>query len=339
MYDFGDFDSSGTMGDPYMKLLSIVDPDEASIEFHKLRGGTPKTNITFTGLDGASIAPSFSISNDISQSLELIGKFIPVMLGIVALNAVVVITCCIIWLVSFCRRRKYKNVTARTPRRRLSPLRMNTRNSYVAGVDPSAVNSHAYEPVSMAFTDDTFVPPSPAFHRFEKNKGKGDQTYDPLSAQSDDPYIPPSPAFHPNSRASTMDNGRVSFADTTSMRDGRLSMADSSNMLLPPSPGSIMEEAVPEIENNDFETHSTFPQVQEPPYSQEAFFVPTETISSPLVQNNMSHVPTMNLTPPGPAVLHMSPNVKHGYLLPHRSSQRFESHRDVDSGDRPRSIV
>lgn len=202
MYDFGDFDSQGVMGDPYMKLLSIVDADEASIEFHRLRGGTPKTNITFSGLDGASVAPSFSISNDISESLELIGKFIPAMLGVVALNALVVIACCIVWLVSFCRRRRRKTAMIRTPRRRLSPMPVNHRNSYIAGVEPSAINSHTYEPVSMALTEDTFVPPSPAFHRFDK-KGKGDNfSGRPQSLSNPQPYEPMSPgpddSFSPN---------------------------------------------------------------------------------------------------------------------------------------------
>jgi hypothetical protein len=342
------------MGDPYMKLLSIVDADEASVEFHKLRGGTPKTNITFIGLGGASIAPSFSISNDISQSLELIGKFIPAMLGIVALNALVVIVCCIVWLISFCRRRKNENPMARTPRRRLSPIPMNLRNSYIAGVgDASAISPHAYEPVSMALTDDTFVPPSPAFYRFEKIKGKGEQTYDPVSSPSDDSFVPPSPAFHrhENNRTSVVENNRVSLADTVSVRDNRVSMADSRNALLP---GPIMQET----DSNGFATGQAVPQIQEPtfvppestppttpttsPYSQESFFVPTEAAAIPQpVFNNMNYIPanTTNLTPPGPAVLHMSPNVNPGYLLPHRLSQRFESRRDVDLGDRPRSIA
>ncbi|KAH9482643.1 putative aspartic-type endopeptidase CTSD [Psilocybe cubensis] len=183
VYDFGDFDASGNMGDPYMKFLSIVDADESSIEFHKERGGTPRTNITFVGLDGASVAPSFAISNDISESLELIGKYIPAMLGIVALNALILIVCCVVWMISFCRKRKLRQpaVTARTPRSRQSPIPgsinstmssmpMNPRNTYIAG-SPQA--NHSYQPVSMALTEDTFVPPSPAFHSFDREGGKG----------------------------------------------------------------------------------------------------------------------------------------------------------------------
>ncbi|KAF4619165.1 hypothetical protein D9613_005082 [Agrocybe pediades] len=179
MYDFGDFDDAGKMGDPYMKFLSIVDPDEGSVDFHKERGGTPRTNITFVGLDGVSVAPSFSISTDISESLELIGKLVPAMLGIVALNALVLIICCIVWLVSFCRKRKLR-ATPRVPRSRQTPtpldsrslaalesMPMNPRNSYIAGTPPSS--HHQYEPVSMALTEDTFVPPSPAFHKLGRD--------------------------------------------------------------------------------------------------------------------------------------------------------------------------
>jgi len=177
VYDFGDFDSSGQMGDPYMKLLSIVDPDQGSVDFHTERGGTPRTNITFVGLNGASVAPSFSISNDISQSLEMISKFIPAMLGIVALNALILIVCCIVWLVSFFRKRRVRS-TARTPRSRMSPMPprmspmpMDPRNTYIAG-SPSPTHPHTYEPVSMALTEDTFVPPSPAFHSFGREGSK-----------------------------------------------------------------------------------------------------------------------------------------------------------------------
>ncbi|KAF9009070.1 aspartic peptidase domain-containing protein [Cyathus striatus] len=165
VYDFGDFDESGKMGNPYMKLLSIVDPDEASIDFHNARGGTPRTNITFTGLNGISVAPSFSISNDISSSLERIGKYLPIMLGIVALNALVLIVLAIAGLVMCCRRlRKRKNtgLRTRTPLGRTSPMPMNPRSTYVAGY--GRPDTHVYEPVSMALTEDTFVPPSPAFH-------------------------------------------------------------------------------------------------------------------------------------------------------------------------------
>ena len=47
VYDFGDFDSSGKMGNPYMQILPLVDPNQASKEFHKVRGGSASGTITY----------------------------------------------------------------------------------------------------------------------------------------------------------------------------------------------------------------------------------------------------------------------------------------------------
>jgi len=179
LYDFGDFDSNHKMGDPYVKLLSIIDPDKASIAFKNARGGSgPKTNITYIGLNGAEIDPVFTISKDISNSLELIGTLVPIMLGIVALNALVVIGAGTWWIVSCCKKRQRRR-TMREPRGRATPIVLgSSRNSYLAQNGSSRQSymeqgnsedggtppvPHFYEPVSMAFTEDTFVPPSPAF--------------------------------------------------------------------------------------------------------------------------------------------------------------------------------
>ena len=171
IYDFGDFDESGKMGNPYLKLLSIIDPDEASVDFHKARGGEPKTNITYQGLDGVSVAPSFNISQDISASLERIGKYIPAMLGVVALNALILLVLVVAGTVIYCRRRGGQRIPARTPRGRMSPMPMNPRHSYVAGTLPLPEQTHTYQPVSMALTEDTFVPPSPGFYKFDGQAG------------------------------------------------------------------------------------------------------------------------------------------------------------------------
>ena len=337
VYDFGDYDGNGQMGDPYMKLLSIVDADEASIEFHNIRGGTPKSNITFTGLDGASIAPSFSISNDISQSLELIGKFIPVMLGIVALNAVVVIVCSVVWLVSFCRRRSQKSHVARTPRSRLSPIPMNPRNSYIAGVaDPSAISPHAYQPVSMALTEDTFVPPSPAFHRYEKKKvdGSGWSSTHDLSAASAEPCMPLSPAFSSseNQRLSMVDP-RASVMDTGSMRGVRVSSVASIHAVPSPSGEPRSDHFMSSTNSPDFYGHEHVAGIPEDPsaqYIQEPVNLPTEgtSFSSPTGMSNHQNPEVVEVPvatsahshhfhdgdfspsndtapPPGPAVLHV----------------------------------
>jgi len=173
IYDFGDFNSEGDMGDPYMKMLSIVDPNQASAQFHNERGGNPKTNITFVGLNGTTIQPVFSLSQDVSNSIQTISKFMPVMLALVALNALLLIAVAIAGICYLCRHRSKGNPRARPTRGREStdPMPMGPRNSYIAGVEPSQ-QPHRYEPVSMALTEDTlFVPPSPRFHKFDTSAG------------------------------------------------------------------------------------------------------------------------------------------------------------------------
>jgi len=212
------------MGDPYMKLLSIVDADEASVEFHKLRGGTPRTNITFTGLDGISVAPSFSISNDISASLEMIGKYIPAMLGLVALNAVILIVCCVVWLVSKCRKRNGSSRSPRNTRGRSSPMPNipSPRNSYMAGTG----STHNYEPVSMAAVDDSGYPQSTRSHMSRIDPTSRDSLLNRSNVAS--PAVP-SHAYEPTSA------DRNSFVRSQTPRSSHM-----------PPPGSPMSPEHPQ---------------------------------------------------------------------------------------------
>ena len=167
VYNYGDFDGSRNMGNPYMLFLSLVDPNNASVEFHQIRGGAPKKNITYTGLSEAALTLSSSLSD---ESLGMIIKFVPPLLALVAFNSLVLIICCVVWFVSFIRKRRVRAIPRVPQSRTLRSLPTNDTNSYFAGDDPSPSSSarHAYEPVSMALTEDTFVPPSPAFYSESK---------------------------------------------------------------------------------------------------------------------------------------------------------------------------
>lgn len=239
------------MGNPYMKLLSLVDPDQASVDFANIRGGTPKTNITYQGLNGAAAMPSFNISADVNQTLERISRYLPAMLAVVALNALILIIMAIVGLFVWCRRRSPKN--KRRVNGRLSPMPMNPRHSYVAGSGiPPPDASHVYEPVLTTGDDapprnhqggisasrDVFAPsnlrdsymtgasglPSPMqpnlmppdataipqdipFSTARLNRGRHNymsdlpsptrpHVYEPVSmALTDDTFVPPSPPF------------------------------------------------------------------------------------------------------------------------------------------------
>lgn len=162
VYDFGDFVSSGAMGSPYVQMLSLVDPNQASVEFHDVRGGTPQNNITYNASSGDSGSTTVTLSTDVADTIDKLSKYLPAMLGVMALNALVLVILSIVALVLLCRRRGRGARTRKTPGR-LSPMPMNiTTTRYPDYANPQ--EPHTYQPVSMALTEDTlFAPPSPAF--------------------------------------------------------------------------------------------------------------------------------------------------------------------------------
>lgn len=153
VYDFGDFDSSGRMGNPYMKLLALVNPDQASVAFHNVRGGAPLNNITYNAENSTTSTTTISLSQDVAQVLDKIGTYFPALLAVIALNSLLLLVL-IIAGVTYLWRRTPK--TARKQRGRMSPVPLNHTNSRFSG---GAQSQHVYEPVSMALTEDTFVPP------------------------------------------------------------------------------------------------------------------------------------------------------------------------------------
>lgn len=162
LYDFGDFNSSGNMGDPYVQLLALIDPVQASVEFHNVRGGTPNTNITYNVSDSGSGSTTVTLSTDVATALENLSKYLPAILGVMALNALVLIVLVIVGIVLLCRRRG-KNLRARKTPGRLSPMPMGNPSVAVDSGFPRDV-PHTYQPVSMALSEDTlFVPPTPGF--------------------------------------------------------------------------------------------------------------------------------------------------------------------------------
>ncbi|KAJ3976212.1 aspartic peptidase domain-containing protein [Lentinula raphanica] len=242
VYDFGDFNSDGEMIDPFLKLLSLVDPDEASGDFVKARGGTAKTGITYNQSNAtasASSVTSVDLSTEVAETLAKIGTYFPVILAIVALNAVVLLALTIVGIVLLCRRTKKNKrqriLNTRTPLGRMSPMPLNTRDS-AATAEP-----HTYEPISMALTEDTvFVPPSPHFKKYEGSirAGKGidrptslatlpsQRSFHQDMSPEDALFSPPSPGFRefsderPRSMGMPSNNPYQPFVAAAARSDG-----------------------------------------------------------------------------------------------------------------------
>jgi saccharopepsin len=174
VYDFGDFDASGKMGNPYLKFLSLVDPNAASKDFATTRGSVARSNISYNTVNSAA-APSgrttVSLSDDITNTLNKINTYFPIMLAILGLNALVILLLVIAAFIYIFRLRRALSSRNRRTARRLTPMPLGAMSPSMDTFTPppESIQRHFshndYEPVSMALTDDTFVPPSPAFHQ------------------------------------------------------------------------------------------------------------------------------------------------------------------------------
>ena len=118
------------MGNPYVKMLSLVDPNKAAAEFHQLRGGKPNGNITYNAANGTSPnggvqngQTTLTLSDNLINTINTIGKYLPIALAIIALNALVVLVLAVAAVIYMCRRRN--RVRARKTPGRMTPMPMN----------------------------------------------------------------------------------------------------------------------------------------------------------------------------------------------------------------------
>lgn len=200
MYDFGDFNSAGYMGDPYVKLLSIVDADAASADFAKARGTKARSGITYNASNSpTSASTTVTLSSDVADVIDKIGKYLPIMAAVVGLNAVVLLVLAVVGICFLCKRKGSRGGISRFSRKRatpgrMSPMPMGPPSHPDAFTPPSG---HDYEPVSMAISEDTVLnPPSPGYKKYDFSRPKSD-----LSSM-DRPYSMAAPGARPYSLAS-----------------------------------------------------------------------------------------------------------------------------------------
>ncbi|KIJ57034.1 hypothetical protein M422DRAFT_238611 [Sphaerobolus stellatus SS14] len=119
MFDFGDFQSDNkTLGNPYLRLWSVVNGTDASKDFHTVRGGT--VNSTFTsniGVNAISSDPNASQTGTgnavtgvdlatLQTSIDKFDKLIPILFGLTGLNLLVLFAIGVIFFWRSARRRR-----------------------------------------------------------------------------------------------------------------------------------------------------------------------------------------------------------------------------------------
>lgn len=242
LFDFGTPGPDGALANPSIKFLSLVDPNQASADFHSVRGGSPSTNITYNASNVSSSSTSGSIPNSgsntdsnnltvptsITDSLNKITNFIPAILGILAINTVVLLVVCGVGIYALIRRagkgRKGKRGTTAVP--------LGRRGSRAPTPFP-----HVYEPVDTEgeAEDPPFNPPQPV---------------DVINSD-DTPFTRPIPAFHADGvvipRPIAPGLRPYSMMTSSSMggipRTYRASAASDATAFTPPSPGFLQTES------------------------------------------------------------------------------------------------
>lgn len=162
MYDFGDFDSSGKMGNPYIKLLSIINPNNASAEFVAARGGVAKTNITYNaspGTGSSSGSTSVTLADNIADKLNELITYIPVVLGILALNAIALLTVAVAVVCYLVKSRRGRKTGKKN--RNVLPLSARAPTPYPGTLGGGGSDGHEYEQVSIMAPEPEDMPFTP----------------------------------------------------------------------------------------------------------------------------------------------------------------------------------
>jgi len=255
VYDFGDFDSKGKMGNPFVKLLPLIDPNEASADFARIRGSQPRTNITYNVASPQVIGAASDGVTGSGATLDRLDTLIPIMLGVMGLNALVLLALIIFGIVYICRRKKSR-AARRARRQEATPMPMSSMDN-VEAAEPT----HQYEPV-MDDVDDQPAHHSPSIHSF--NSMGRPQSSRPVSnaypqslggfpGSLADPFKTPPPSFQRDSRGierGIRPHSSYQPIDTQVARiNARMSPPTSApadiESLAPPSPGFFRRDFPP----------------------------------------------------------------------------------------------
>ncbi|TDL29886.1 acid protease [Rickenella mellea] len=271
VYDFGDFDSAGNVGNPYVQLYSLIpDPDAASQDFHAKRGGAARTGITYNASNsttpagttgsgsGSGSGSGVSVTDKVADNLSKIVDYIPAMLGLLGLNALVLMLVAVVGICFFVRRRRTgggaeggKNKWRKNKAKAgMAPMPLSR-----AATPAAASSRHSYVPVDNDNNDITMTndmggaaPHSPGYHQQQFHKEPEDMPFEPpvpaFHALDGDTLRPLPPSGGQFSMFSTASGGYPQARGSLSGVPGsyRVSAAGSENtVFVPPTPGYLLD--------------------------------------------------------------------------------------------------
>ena len=249
------------MGNPFVKLLPLIDPNEASADFARLRGSQPRTNITYNVASPQVIGAASDGVTGSGATLDRLNTLIPIMLGVMGLNALVLLALIILGFVYICRRKKSR-AARRARRQEATPMPMSPMDN-VEAVEPT----HQYEPVMDDVDEQPGHPSSPSIHSF--NSMGRPQSSRPVSnvyPQSlgafpgtlRDPFKTPPPSFQRDSRGiergirphSSYQPIDTQVARINAQMSPPVSAPADVESLVPPSPGFFRRDFPPGTGDN-----------------------------------------------------------------------------------------
>jgi len=248
VYDFGDFNNNGWMGDPFVKLLSLIDPNEASADFARIRGSQPRTNITYNVASPDVVGAESDGVSASQTTLDRINTLLPIMLGVMGLNALVLLSLVILAVVYICKKRQSR-AARRARRQNTLPMPMSPMDN-VEAAEPT----HQYEPV---MNDEHRSPQSPSVHAFQSRPTSNAYPQSLGGVSGTDPFRTPPPSFQRNSNfereirphsSYQPINTQVAHRSVLSSAPGSTPVEDES--FAPPSPGFLRRDFQPGAGDN-----------------------------------------------------------------------------------------
>ena len=248
VYDFGDFDSKGNMGNPFVKLLPLIDPNEASGDFARIRGSQPRTNITYNVASTQVIgAASGGVTSE--TTLDRLNTLIPIMLGVMGLNAVILLALVILAIVYICRKKRSRAARRARAQGAMTMSMSSMNNAETAG------HTHQYEPV---VNDEQQIPHSPSVYSlrsaYSTSRPQSSRPVSNAYPQSlggvsgitkDDPFKTPPPSFRGGRGLERGIRPHSSYQPTDVPSPVSHSAPVDEESLVPPSPGFFRRDFPP----------------------------------------------------------------------------------------------
>jgi len=245
------------MGNPFVKLLPLIDPNEASADFARIRGTQPRTNITYNVASPEVIGAASDGVTSTEATLDRLNTLIPIMLGVMGLNALVLLSLIVIGIVYVCWRKKSR-AARRARRQDVTPMPMSSMENAEA-----AEPTHQYEPV---MSDEQLTPQSPSVLSFDSMgrpqswrpvSNAPSQAFSSFPGNLRDPFKTPPPSFQRDSRGverGIRPHSSYQPIDTQVARiNAHLSPTSApadDGSLAPPSPGFFRRDFAPGTGDN-----------------------------------------------------------------------------------------